>query len=193
MTAGAKPDLEALVDGSLIDGILALAESSEKGAGATRVISIDGRSGAGKSTLAASLAQRAGAAIVSLDFLYGGWDGLRSGIERLCDQVLQPLADQRDALVPHFDWTSSSWGEPWLLAHGGLVVVEGVGAGSAGPAQWSSAIVWLEADEETRRDRALGRDGASFEPHWQDWASQELELFGSDPVAERCDLIIETG
>jgi adenylylsulfate kinase-like enzyme len=50
-------------------------------AGPTRVLAIDGRSGSGKSTLAAALARDTGAALVALEDLYGGWDGLEHGVQ----------------------------------------------------------------------------------------------------------------
>jgi hypothetical protein len=72
--------------------------------------------------------------------------------------------------------------------------VEGVGAGSFAPAAYASVVVWLELDEVTRRERALGRpaDGAAFAPHWERWAAQEEALFADDDVAARADLVVGT-
>ena len=67
-------------------------------AGRTRVLAIDGRSGAGKSSLAAAMSGELGAPVVSLEDLYGGWDGLENGIDLLVSEVLEPLAAGRAAL-----------------------------------------------------------------------------------------------
>jgi hypothetical protein len=83
-------------------------------AGATRVLAIDGRSGAGKSTIASRVAERLAAPCVSLEQIYGGWDGLRAGIDRLVKAVLVPLADGRPAEVPHYDWATGDWLSPEL-------------------------------------------------------------------------------
>jgi hypothetical protein len=64
-------------------------------AGKTRVIAIDGRSGAGKSTLADLLRADLEAPVVSLEYLYGGWDGLERGVDLLVSEVLEPLSGGR--------------------------------------------------------------------------------------------------
>ncbi len=48
------------------------------------------------------------------------------------------------------------------LPTSGLLVVEGVGAGCAAPVD---LLVELTATPGVRRDRALARDGATYEPH----------------------------
>jgi cytidylate kinase len=66
-------------------------------AGRTRVVAIDGRSGSGKTSLAAALRDQLQAPIVSLEDLYGGWDGLERGIDLLVASVLEPLTARRAA------------------------------------------------------------------------------------------------
>ena len=89
-------------------------------AGATRVVAIDGRSGAGKTSLAAALASQLGAPVVSLEGLYGGWDGLEHGIVLLVSEVLEPLAAGQAARVPRYDWVAQEWADPVLLEPPGL-------------------------------------------------------------------------
>ena len=43
------------------------------------VVLIDGRSGSGKTSLAADVAESLGAAVLHLEDLYPGWDGLGAG------------------------------------------------------------------------------------------------------------------
>ena len=73
-------------------------------AGRTRVLAIDGRSGAGKTRLAAELSTELGAAVVSLEDFYSGWDGLDRGIGVLVSEVLEPLAAGRTVRVPPAAW-----------------------------------------------------------------------------------------
>jgi adenylylsulfate kinase-like enzyme len=59
------------------------------------VIAVDGRSGSGKTSLAARLRSALHAPVVTLEDLYGGWDGLERGIDLLVSEVLEPLAAGR--------------------------------------------------------------------------------------------------
>ena len=75
-------------------------------------MAVDGRSGAGKTSLAARLAGQLEAPVLSLEGLYGGWDGLEHGIDLLVCDVLEPLASEVAARVPSYDWVAREWAEP---------------------------------------------------------------------------------
>jgi len=134
-------------------------------AGTTRVLAIDGRSGAGKTSLAAALAGQLGAPVLSLEGLYGGWDGLERGIDLLVTDVLVPLAAGWAADVPKYDWVAGEWAEPVVLEPPEVLIVEGVGAGARRAAAFESLLVWLEVPALTRKKRALDRDGETFAPY----------------------------
>ncbi|MEO3783790.1 hypothetical protein ABGB12_10690 [Actinocorallia sp. B10E7] len=159
-------------------------------AGRTRVAAIDGRSGSGKSTLAASLARELGAPVVSMEDLYGGWDGLEDGVDRLVSDVLVPLSEGRRAFVPRYDWIAGAWGAPVPLDPPAELVVEGVGAGCARAARYVSLLVWLELPEEIRKHRALERDGDTYDPHWDRWAAQETAMLAREHTPERADVVM---
>ena len=160
--------------------------AAEPRAGRTRVLAIDGRSGCGKTTLAAELSKDLGGApVVSLENLYGGWDGLEAGIDRLVTEVLEPLAAGRTALVPSYDWIGARWSEPVPLAPPELLIVEGVGAGARRAAAFVSVLVWLEVPDEERERRALARDGDIYRPFWDRWAAQEEVMLARERPWER--------
>lgn len=168
-------------------------ERLEPRAGTTRVVAIDGPAGSGKTTLAAQLAaQISGAQILNTDQLYHGWDGLADGAQRLVDDVLLPLSEDRAATVRPWDWGSSSEGEQRELPGCETLIVDGAGCASRAAAPLLSMIIWLDADPALRQRRALERDGEMFAPHWQSWAAQERELFGREQTRERADLVILT-
>jgi uridine kinase len=170
--------------------LLVLARAGTPRAGETRVLAIDGRSGAGKSTLAAALAEELDAPSISLEQLYGGWDGLRAGIERLVADVLTPLAQGQPASVPRYDWLTGSWLAPTFLISPPILVVEGVGAGALAAAPYLSVMAWLELAEQARRARAMERDGSTYDGYWEMWSRQEDEYLRSDRTYERADLVI---
>jgi uridine kinase len=160
-------------------------------AGRTRVVAVDGRSGSGKTRLAGLLRGELGAPVVSLEDLYGGWEGLEPGIDLLVTEVLEPLAAGRTARVPRYDWITRTWGESAPLDPPGLLIVEGVGAGARRAAGFESLVVWLEAAADVRKKRALDRDGETFAPYWDYWAAQEDAMLARERTPERADVLID--
>lgn len=171
-------------------GILALVRESPVRCGRTRVVAIDGRSGAGKTTLAQELSARLDAPVVSLEFLYGGWDGLERGIGLLVTEVLQPLSRGQTAHVPRYDWMRGAWDEPVSLDPPQTLIVEGVGAGARRAAAFESLLVWIEKPPPVRKKRALDRDGETFAPHWEQWAAAEDAMLARERTPGRADLIV---
>ena len=167
-----------------------LVRSSPPSAASTRVLAIDGRSGSGKSTLAAAVAARTGAAVVSVEQLYGGWDGLRAGIARLVDDVLAPLAAGGRAEVPRYDWTRAAWLETEPLRAPEILIVEGVGAGAKDAAALLSVLAWIELPEAVRRERAMERAPDIYDGHWERWRAQEDEYIRTDRTRERAQIIL---
>jgi len=160
--------------------------------GATQVIAIDGRSGSGKSTLAQAIAAQLDGVVVSLEDLYGGWDGLEHGVSLLASAVLRPLSEGRSASVPRYDWLAQAWASPQALEPPALLVVEGVGAGARALAGHTNVLLWLEFGAQDRRDRALARVyGELYGPQWQRWALQEDAFYEREAPRERADLVID--
>ncbi len=174
-------------------GVRAVAAAARRAAprdGRTRVLAVDGRSGAGKTLLAARLRAELGAPVVTLEDLYGGWDGLERGIDLLVSEVLEPLSAGRAARVPRYDWVAAAWDAPWVLEPPGVLIVEGVGSGARRAAAYESVLVWMEAPASVRKNRALGRDGETFAPHWDAWAAQEDAMLARERTPDRADLVI---
>ena len=161
--------------------------------GATKVVAIDGPSGAGKTEFAAALVHRLpGAAILHMDDLYPGWDGLRQAVADLYDQVLVALARGESAAYRRWDWKHDRYAGWQDLPPGDLLLVEGVGSGARPGAELESVLIWLEGDPAVRFARGIERDGDQYRPHWQGWAVLEEALFAQDRTRERADLIVDT-
>lgn len=150
-----------------------------------RRILIDGRSGSGKTELARSLvAGWPGAQLLRLDDLYPGWAGLDAGSAAI-PSVLE-LHRWRS-----WDWGASAPGA-WREFDPGLpLVVEGVGAVSRASRPLADAALWVELDTQTRKLRALARDGLSYAPHWDDWAEQEDRFIAREQPQSLVDAVID--
>jgi uridine kinase len=191
ITADGKPVICVTGGENIIAAAAAMARRAGPNAGQTRVIAIDGRSGSGKTSLAAELRDAIGAPVVTLEDLYGGWDGLERGIDLLLSEVLKPLRAGRAARVPRYDWIARAWAAPWVLEPPGTLILEGVGAGARRVAGYASVLVWMEATESVRKKRALDRDGETFALYWGSWAAQEDAMLAREHTPDRADLIID--
>ncbi len=150
-----------------------------------RRILIDGRSGSGKTELAASLVDAMpGAQLVRLDDLYPGWDGLDAGSAAV------------PSILLHHRWRAWDWrrGTPGVchdLDPARPIVVEGVGAVTARSRPLADAAIWVQLDDQTRKARALARDGDTYAPHWDRWAAQELAFIARENPGDRAGLVID--
>jgi hypothetical protein len=73
-----------------------------------------------------------------------------------------------------------------------IVLLEGAGAGARAVAPYLAGLVWLEAAEPIRRERALARDGDVFGTHWSLWARQEAGHFVREGSRARADLVLDS-
>ncbi len=187
----------AVADPRHVAAVIALVDTATR-RGDPLVVAIDGPSGSGKTTLAKGVERalagtgRTGA-VVSMDRVYPGWDGLAAAPGLLARQVLAPLRAGRAARYRLWDWTRDAW-DGWAeVPRCEVLVVEGCGS-SAGPARpYVDVRVWLEAERDLRRRRGLDRDGLAYAPYWERWAAQEDALFAQERTRERADLVIDTG
>jgi hypothetical protein len=173
------------------DRVAGWARSRPAPVGGRRVLAVEGRSGSGKSTLAAAVAGRLDASLLHMDDLYAGWDGLAEGVTALRDQVLVPLTEGRPAIWRRWDWAAGAYAESHRVPDGEWLVVEGVGSGGRVLRAYLCGLVWLESPTAVRKRRALARDGAIYEPHWDRWARQEAAFYADEAVRENAGLIIE--
>jgi uridine kinase len=171
--------------------------------GTGRLLCIDGPAGSGKTTLAGEVAAEAMAemsvAVVHLDDVYPGWDGLAEGVRRASAELLEPLAAGRPGHYRRYDWVAGTEGEWCTVDPVDLLVLEGVGAGAAGRDR-ASVLVWVEAPADLRLARGLERDLAlpgqpsdreELRRHWRRWMADEEALHAQDGTRERADLVVD--
>lgn len=147
-------------------------------------ILIDGRSGSGKTELARAIVDaRPRIQLVRLDDLYPGWEGLSAGSAAVPELL-------ESGRWRAWDWAAGRPGEVHELDPLRPVLVEGVGALSRASRALADFTVWVELDDETRKRRALDRDGELFAPHWERWAAQELEFIGREHPRGLSDIVV---
>jgi uridine kinase len=161
---------------------------TEIGAG---TVLIDGRSGAGKSVLADRLqAGWPGSAVVRLDDIYPGWDGLAWAAEHIRTELLEPRAAGRPGRWRRWDWTVGAAAEWHTVEPGGRLIVEGVGTLTAATRALADLGIWVETPEAVRKRRALDRDGETYRPHWQRWAAQEEAFIARHRPKAVADIVV---
>ncbi|WP_341578852.1 hypothetical protein [Microbacterium schleiferi] len=151
------------------------------------VILIDGRSGAGKTSLTRLLLDRwpldGTPQLLALDSTYPGWDGLDAAVEDVTRNVLIPHAAGQQGRWRRWDWSAGEYAESHGVDPGLPLVVEGSGILTPATAVLAGVRVWVESPADSRRERALERDGDTYRPHWERWARQEDDHIARDDPA----------
>jgi hypothetical protein len=157
------------------------------------IVLLDGRSGSGKTTLAWALVEAWGAPVtlIRLDDIYPGWDGLEAASEHLREHVLEPLAVGGEPRWRRWDWSADAPAEWHGLDRSRPLLIEGCGALSRSNRVLASFALWVELDPQTRKRRALSRDGDAYRPHWDRWAAQEQAFIGREHPSALADIVID--
>lgn len=140
---------------------------------------IDGPSGSGKTTLASEIEKHWNSAVklqvVHMDDLYPGWDGLEQGTQKAMD-MLSERSTGADTHWQRYDWTTEKFAEWHSVDAREPLLIEGCGSIAQGCQALSQVRVWLDADSELRRERALSRAGENFAEHWTQWDAQYVNF-----------------
>lgn len=154
----------------ICDAVIAVSASNP-------VVIIDGRSGAGKSSLAARVARAwplsTPVQMLALDSVYPGWDGLERGAQIAREQVLRPHGRGLIGIWRRWDWELAEEAEAHAVDPSLGLIVEGCGSLTPTTAPLADVTVWVDGPRDSRRRRALDRDGDGFRSHWDMWAAQE--------------------
>ena len=179
-----------------VTAVVSLALTARARCGEVVVVALDGPSGAGKTTLARGIElalEPAGpVAVVHMDHLYPGWDGLAQAAGLLTTQVLEPLARGDRAAYRLWSWVRDEWAGTREVPPCRFLVVEGCGSSVEPAGSYAAVSVFVDADLALRMRRGIERDGEAYRPQWQRWADQETALFSADATRERADLVLDT-
>lgn len=170
--------------------VLALARSREPTLGKGRLICVDGPAGSGKTTLADEIAELSGAPVLHMDDMFEGWRGLPRIAAQL-ETLLPPLAGGRSGSYRRWDWPGNAWAETVLVPPAPLLVLEGVGCGSATYAELVTVLAWVEVPYDLRMARGLERGGVGVSENWRQWAIDEQALFDREGTRDRADVVLD--
>ncbi|MFZ2014205.1 MAG: 4-amino-4-deoxy-L-arabinose transferase [Nocardioides sp.] len=170
--------------------VLDLARSREPTLGRGRLVCVDGPAGSGKTTLAAEIGSLTGAPVLHMDDMFEGWDGLPRITDQL-ETLLRPLAGGRSGSYRRWDWPGNAWAETILVPPAPLLVLEGVGSGSASVAELITVLAWVEVPYDLRMARGLERGGVGVADNWRQWAVDEQDLFARERTRERADIVVD--
>ena len=171
------------------------------------LVLVDGPSGSGKSTLADALVRDGdpaadlppGAQLLRLDDVYPGWDGLEQASRHLERHVLPAMHPDGNPRWRRWDWAADAPAEWHDLDPGRPLVVEGCGSLTRVAAALATHRIWVEADDDVRRARAIARDGVAFAVEWERWDAQwRAHVDREDPraladVVHRTDAVVTPG
>jgi hypothetical protein len=162
----------------------------------TPIVLIDGRAGSGKSTFAEALQQQlfrdgeSAPRVIHMDNIFEGWDGLSLGSDYMVRFILNPLSRRETASWQDWSWVKnqrSSWRE---FSGGTPLIVEGCGSLTERSKEHADICIWLEASEETRRERWIIRE--RHLDKFDFWAAQELDFYAREKSQSLADLVINT-
>jgi uridine kinase len=168
----------------------AVARILERCTGNVETVLLDGPSGAGKSTLADALvsAWPGSVGIVRMDNIYPGWEGLSAASTQVHDSLLAPRSRGALARWRRYDWDAHRSAEWHTVPADRSVILEGCGALSRRNAPLATQRVWLDADDEIRKQRALARDNGGFDAHWDSWQRQFDQFVADEDPRSVADL-----
>lgn len=160
--------------------------------GVVRLVTVDGPSGAGKTSLAKRLSRALRRIpVVHLDHLYEGWTGLDGVGSNLDSWVMTPLRHGMPGQHLVYDWHRGAFSEWREVPLAPALIVEGVGAGQRRFADLAVLRIWVDAEENLRRERTVQREGPRMAVALQEWWPREARHFATENTRERADIVID--
>ena len=181
------------VDGPVTSGAGARAGSvAPPTLGAGRLVCVDGPAGSGKTTLAAEIASLAGAAAGRAHGRPVRGLGRAARVDGQLERLLRPLAEGRRALPP-LGLAATRGPRSPPSRPGALLVLEGVGSGSAGVDELVTVLAWVEAPRDgAAAARAGPRRRGDAAALGAVAATTRRPCMPGEGTRARADLVLET-
>ncbi len=165
------------------------------------VVAIDGRCAAGKTTLAARLQEKLDCNVIHADEFFLrprqrtaerlATPGGNVDYERLFEEVMLPLKENRNFAYRPYDCKMGSLKEPIQVNTRKITIIEG--SYSCHPKLWDyyDLRIFMTIEERLQKERIKERNKAVAEVFFQKWIPLEEAYFKAYAIAERCDIRIE--
>ena len=161
------------------------------------VIAIDGPAGAGKTTLAheifLALSPKMSVNVIHMDDLYDGWENaLTDDLTQFLQYLSAQHQSQEPAKLSRYNWATSSFDPPEVIAPADLLILEGVGSGDKSLQDQFAALIWIDIDPEIGVKRVIDRDGAQVADEMKKWLGTQQKYFSQHSTREKADFILTT-
>ena len=161
------------------------------------IIAIDGPAGAGKTTLASdltlSLSRFMKVHTLHMDNYYHGWTSpFDKEWEKLLVHAITRHKRASSLSLKRYDWTAERYSAEVRAKSAQLLILEGVGSGSAFIRKNLSALIWIDIDPELGFSRVIKRDGESIGNEMRHWLELQEQHFQLNEVEIQADFILTT-
>ncbi|HUC20884.1 MAG TPA: AAA family ATPase [Candidatus Polarisedimenticolaceae bacterium] len=159
----------------------------------SRIVALDGPGASGKSTLARRLAKTLGAPTIQTDD-FASQDNPLNWWPQLLEQVLVPLAKNREARYQRYAWDTGEILEKRSVAPSEFIMLEGVTSSREAFRPYLAFSIWVETPRTERLRRGLKRDrarGDEARPLWETWMAEEDNYVEQEHPREKADVIVD--
>ena len=110
-------------------------------------------------------------------------------MQRLRNQVLEPLRAGRAARYQRYDWDADEMGA-WIdVPPHGITIVEGIYSSRAELSHFYDFVIWVDAPANLRLQRGIERDGEAARERWlKEWIPDEEAFIAQDDPVSRADI-----
>lgn len=128
--------------------------------------------------------------LLRMDDVYPGWNGLDAASEHVHDHVLVPRAMSHSARWRRYDWVAEQSAEWHEVPADRPLIIEGCGSLTRRNFALATLRIWIDADGDLRRHRALTRDRGGFDDHWDMWSRQFEAFERRERPLDHADVVI---
>ena len=165
------------------------------------IIAIDGMCASGKTTFANRLSEEFGFEIVHTDDFFLPFEmrseerlsqsGGNIHYERLIDEVIIPLKENKDFEYRVFDCSSGTFGSKRKIRHGKPVIIEGAYSLHPQIPDIYDLKIFFEASPECQLERIRNRNGEpALNVFKEKWIPLENRYFETFIIKDKCDIVI---
>ena len=190
-----------LISKQFVPFLLLFAELDKKLQNKNLIIAIEGGSGSGKTTLSQILNSVYDCAVVHTDdFFLQSHQRIKERYneaggnldrERLIEEVLQPLKENKKIVYHKFDCSTMQLGEQITFTPKKLTVVEGAYSMHPDLMKYYDFSVFLDISKESQKTRIINRNGETFAQNFFNlWIPLEEKYFSLLNIKENCNMKI---